>query len=130
MLLELLQLADSALPVGAAAHSFGLETLAEEGLLDPANLEEFLRGHLHEAGILEASFLRRAWNGGDLPGLSLEFEARRPARESREAGLKIGRRFAELFRAISGEVLPSGLQYPIAFGAAGAILGIAEEPAA
>ena len=48
-LLRLLQLADSALPVGAAAHSFGLESLIQEGLLGADELESFLRGYLEES---------------------------------------------------------------------------------
>ena len=127
MLLALLQLADSALPVGATAHSFGIETLVEEEGLQPDHLEAFLRDYLNETGVLEAIFVRRAWRGEDPAELTRELEARRPARESREAALKIGRRFAELFNALSGARLPDHLLYPIAFGAAGAIVEIPEE---
>ena len=130
MLLELLQLADSALPVGGAAHSFGLETLVEESTLEPQNLAAFLRGIIDESGRLEAVFVRRAWRQGDCAALTRELSARRPARESREASLKMGRRFAELFRELTGARLPEHIHFPIAFGAAGAVLGIPEEPVA
>jgi urease accessory protein len=127
-LLDLLQLADSALPIGAAAHSFGLETLVEEGCLRSETVELFLRDYLSEAGLLEASFVRRAWRGDDPHLLNDEFCARRVARESREAMLKLGRRFSQLTNALLGTALiPDHLSYPIAFGAAGAHLGIAEE---
>lgn len=127
MLLELLQLADSALPVGGAAHSFGLETLVEEGVLEPRNLEELLLGHIAESGQLDAVFVRRAWRGESSAALTAELSARRLARESRDASLKMGRRFAELFEALTGRHLPTPIHYPVAFGTAGACLGIPEE---
>src|ERR1700712_5379271 len=131
MLLELLQLADSALPVGAAAHSFGLETLVEEGCLEPGNLGGFLQDYLAEAGVLEACFVRGAWQGAGVLQLNDEFGARRIARESREGSLKMGRRLSRLVNALLGAPLMAETSYyPVAFGVAAGLMEIPEEEAA
>jgi urease accessory protein len=80
---------------------------------------------------LEAAFVRRAWAAQSLLELSQELSARKPVRESREASLKLGRRFAELVNNLTGApVLGADLHYCVAFGAAGALLGIAEDAVA
>jgi urease accessory protein len=69
--------------------------------------------------------VRRAWGSDDVQALSEELGARKLARESREASLKLGRRFAELVNGmVEHPVLETNLHYCIAFGAAGAALAI------
>jgi urease accessory protein len=127
-LLRLLHLADSAIPIGSTPHSFGLETLTDEGALAPENVETFLSEYLRETGALESTFVRRSSKSGDLRALSEELSARKLARESRDASLKLGRRFAELVNELAqAPLLQANLHYCIAFGAAGALLGIPED---
>ena len=72
MNLSLLQLGDSALPVGGYSHSWGLEAAIERGLVrDPATLERWVRSWLHEAlepleGVVVAAVCR-ALAAGDRP---------------------------------------------------------------
>lgn len=91
----------------------------------PNGIEAFLRTYLEEAGALDAVFVRLSWESVNLQALSKELSARKLARESREASLKLGRRFAELVNAMLEEsLLENDLHYCIAFGAAGAALGV------
>ena len=128
-----MHMADSALPVGGAAHSFGVETLAAEGVLTVELLPEFLRDYLDETGTLEAAFCRAAYGaaGQSWTALNQHLSARKPARESREASLTLGRRFLQLFCTLEGCRMPAGdAHHATAFGYAGRTLGVAEELAA
>jgi urease accessory protein len=129
-LLRLLQLADSALPVGALAHSFGLETLIEEGDLALNGLFAFLQDLLSEAFLLDAVFCRsahlRAERVEAIDDLNARLSALKIARESRDASLTLGRRFSALLAALdpSLAIWPEATHFVLVFGYAAGRLGL------
>ena len=157
--LRLLQLADSALPIGAMAHSFGLETLTSAEALTTANLPDFLHDYLEEAGTMEAAFCREAFhlscdateNFSPKRWLDLNdlLSALKPARESRAGSAALGRNFLNAaaalgdFRVIHAALQatreaahqqqlnqpPAVIHHAIAFGLASGALGFPEDRA-
>src|SRR5215470_11041686 len=102
-LLRLMHLADSSFPIGATAHSFGLETLVVEEHLEVTQLGPFLRDYLEEAGVVESAFCRLGYRlvshanhalfTAQWLALNERASAIKTARESRAASAALGRRF-------------------------------------
>jgi len=117
-LLQLLQLADSNLPIGATAHSYGLETLAEDETTTVGQLEQFLTGYLVETGSQEAAFCRASYHAGERWNtqpvacadtwvtLNRYLSALKPARESRVASSTLGRRLLQLVAGFGASPVP------------------------
>ena len=135
-LLSLLQLSDPALPIGGYAHSWGLETYVQQGVVqDPASagdfVREMLRTNLHytDAALVSLSYqAARAQDEARLLELDALCEAVKLAREIREASRKLGARLLKIFGGI-GVVPgrtdgPALAHYPVVFGYCAATLDI------
>jgi urease accessory protein len=148
--LRLLHLADSALPIGALSHSFGLESLVASEILRVSDIPRFLQGYLEEAGLVEAVFCRgahRLANGstGKLPidrwlELNRLLSARKPARESCRGSAALGRNFLEAAIALIESTIllealaatknpPDFVHHCAAFGLVSRVIGVEEDRA-
>ena len=146
--LWVLQLSDTALPIGALNHSFGVETLAAEEGLSPDRLEAFLGEYLHEIGWFEIHYCGAAYRLGvagwqrfpieQWLDLNVRCGAFKLARESRNASATLGRRFLRLVNGLvespmleaaisAAQQTETEVHHCAAFGLAGAALGIEEE---
>ena len=103
--LRLMQLADSAIPIGSTAHSFGLESLVDGAVITVRDLPLFFADYLTETGTLEAVYCRKAFLlatdqqstfAHEWSMLNCRLSALKTARESRTASLTLGRRFLQL----------------------------------
>lgn len=111
----LLQTSDSLFPTGAYAHSGGLETLVELGVVrDAPSLAAFVRGHvipsLERWELPYLRFARESALSGDLDGLATldrEYGAARLPRETRAASAQIGtQRLRTLLKVTPGNGVP------------------------
>lgn len=102
--LSYVQLLDSALPIGGFAHSFGLETYVQRGLVtNPAQLEAYIRGQIRHSlvrldgpavkGICRAIADHDMWRVALIDKI---VHVQRVPRESREGLHQMGRRLLEL----------------------------------
>jgi urease accessory protein len=146
--LRLLHLADSGLPIGGLAHSFGLESLVSAELLGVRELPEFLRTFLEEAGFVDAVFCREGLRladglapklfASDWLALNERLSAMKPGRESRDGSGSLGRNFLGTVSGLGDFALmrealrvskdAQGLiHYSLAFGLVSGVLGLVED---
>jgi urease accessory protein len=145
--LRLLQLADSALPIGSTAHSFGLESITIEDDLLVEQLEAFLQDYMTTNGELESVFCRSGHRLAAINdseqfstqwlNLNTRLSAFKMARESRTASATLGRRFLQLVGTLeetprlqqalqTAKTQRIDIHYSIAFGLVGATLMLDE----
>jgi urease accessory protein len=115
--LALLQFTDGLFPSGGFAHSFGLETYAQDGVVsDRVGLEAFVAAHLEgsagPADAVAAAVAVRLAAGGDRAGwiaLDGRVEAMKAVPETRTASRQMGRQTLRVAAALGGDAFLSEL---------------------
>lgn len=137
-LLVLLQLTDSALPIGSYSHSWGLETAVQEGRIQTAEqVLQYLAGILsHSIGPLEGRACALAYGYGIQQEqdrfwqLHQRLNAARWAPEPRQASLALGQRLDQLSTKVWGISCPPppseipGPHHCLTFGWLGSQVGL------
>ncbi|HEV8471404.1 MAG TPA: urease accessory UreF family protein [Methylomirabilota bacterium] len=116
-LLAVLQLADGLFPAGGFAHSFGLETYAQEGRVrDREGLDAFVVAHLEGAAgpadAVAVAVAARLAATGDLAAwsaLDARLDAMKPVPEFRAASRQMGRQTARVAAALRDDAFLAAL---------------------
>jgi urease accessory protein len=140
--LRLLQFSDGLFPAGGYAHSFGLESYVQAGIVrNLADVEAFIRAHLEGAvgpcdavAVVTALAMGKERNLDGCLELDETIDAMKPIREFREASLQMGRQTLRVAAALTDDAVISAYMeaveldrtpghQAVAFGIAGGIFG-------
>jgi len=140
--LSLLQFSDGLFPAGGYAHSYGLETYVQEGIIrDLEGVEKFIRAYLKgnvgpcdAVAVVAALNLAQAENLPACLDLDETLEAMKPVAEFREASRQMGRQTLRVAsNLLTDSLLSSFMQdvesyrtpghHSVVFGTVGGVLG-------